>query len=113
MIIKSGNVKKISENGAEGGKGILHLDALHDVIPAAKNVRLFSIATLEPGADVGYAIELIDGLRIFVRLWHGDEEFLPKLDCLWDENVLRYIRYETTWFALGLLIERIRAEMKV
>lgn len=54
MIIKAGNVKKISENGAEGGKGILHLDKLHDVIPAAKNVRLFSIATLEPGADVGY-----------------------------------------------------------
>lgn len=54
MIIKAGNINKIAENGAEGGKGILHLDKLHDVIPAAKNVRLFSIATLEPGADVGY-----------------------------------------------------------
>lgn len=54
MIIKSGNISKIAENGAEGGKGILHLDKLHEVLPAAKNVRLFSIATLEPGADVGY-----------------------------------------------------------
>ena len=54
MIIKSGNVKSIIEKGAEGGKGILNLAKLHDVEPAAKNVRRFSIATLEPGADVGY-----------------------------------------------------------
>lgn len=30
-----------------------------------------------PGADVSYAIELVDGLRILVQLWHGDEEFRP------------------------------------
>ena len=66
-----------------------------------------------PGADVGYAIELIDGLRIFVQLWYGDEEFPPRLRFLWDENALKYIRYETTWFALDLLLERIRAGMKV
>lgn len=64
-----------------------------------------------PGADIGYAIELIDGLRIFVQLWHGDEEFLPRLRCLWDENTTRYIRYETTWYAVGLLMERIREYM--
>lgn len=64
-----------------------------------------------PGADLGYAIELIDGLRIFVQLWHGDEEFPPSLRCLWDENTSRYLRYETTWFATGLLMERIKEKM--
>lgn len=64
-----------------------------------------------PGADIGYAIELIDGLCIFVQLWHGDEEFAPRLRCLWDENALRYIRYETTWYALGLLMQRLREHM--
>ena len=54
MIVKAGNVTRITENGAEGGNGILQLDKLNLVEPAAKNVRLFSIATLEPGADVGY-----------------------------------------------------------
>ncbi len=54
MIIKCGNVTRLTENGAEGGKGILHLDKFHEAEPAAKNVRLFSLATLEPGADVGY-----------------------------------------------------------
>jgi hypothetical protein len=61
-----------------------------------------------PGGDIGYAIELIDGLRVFVQLWHGDEEFPPRLRFLWDENTTRYIRYETTWYAVGLLIRRLR-----
>lgn len=64
-----------------------------------------------PGADIGYAIELVDGLRILVQLWHGDEEFPPRLRCLWDENTMRYIRYETTWYAVGLLMARIRDRM--
>ena len=65
-----------------------------------------------PGADIGYAIELLDGLRIFVQLWHGDEEFAPRLRCLWDENTERYLRYETTWYAVGLLMKRIKERMK-
>ena len=63
------------------------------------------------GADLGYAIELIDGLKILVQLWHGDDEFPPRLRFLWDENATRYIRYETTWFAIGLLRSRIREQM--
>lgn len=65
-----------------------------------------------PGADIGYAIELIDGLRVFVQLWHGDDEFPPSLRCLWDENTNRYLRYETTWFATELLLERIKEKMR-
>ena len=65
-----------------------------------------------PGADIGYAIELLDGLRVFVQLWHGDDEFSPRLRCLWDENTNRYLRYETTWFTTSLLMERIEENMK-
>lgn len=65
-----------------------------------------------PGADISYAVELLDGLRILVQFWYGDEEFSPRVRCLWDENVLRYLRYETTWYAVGLLMQRIREEMK-
>ena len=59
-------------------------------------------------ADHSYTVELMDGLKILVQLWHGDEEFPARLRFLWDENVLRYIRYETTWFALGLIEKRLR-----
>ena len=64
-----------------------------------------------PGGDVSYAIELVDGLRILVQLWYGDEEYPARLCFLWDENVLRYIRYETSWYAMGLLRRRIREKM--
>ena len=64
------------------------------------------------GGDISYAIELVDGLKICVQLWHGDEEFSPRLRFLWDENTLQYIRYETTWYAAGLLIERIKENME-
>ena len=62
-------------------------------------------------ADISYAIELLDGLKILVQLWHGDEEFAPNLRLLWDENALRYLRYETTWYAAGLLLKRIKEHM--
>jgi len=64
-----------------------------------------------PGGDVGYALELLDGVRVYVKLWLADEEFPAKLVYLWEENVLQYLRYETTWYAAGLLTRRIRENM--
>ena len=64
-----------------------------------------------PGADIGYAIELFDGLEIALQFWHGDDEFYPRLRYLWDENALQYIRYETMYFAVPLLLERICERM--
>ena len=64
------------------------------------------------GGDISYAIELVDGLKVLVQLWFADEEFPPSLRLFWDENTLRYIRYETTWFAAGLLFQRIKENMK-
>lgn len=61
-----------------------------------------------PGGDRSYVVELVDGLCILIQFWFGDEEFPPKLRFLWDENTIRYIRYETTWYALGLLRQRLR-----
>ena len=64
-----------------------------------------------PGADMGYAIELFEGLRVGVQFWFGDEEFLPRLRYLWDENATRYLRYETMFYAVGLLKNRIGSMM--
>lgn len=60
-----------------------------------------------PGGDVGFSVELFDGLCIGVLFWAGDEEFAPRLRYLWDENAKMYIRYETMWFAVGLLKQRL------
>lgn len=68
-------------------------------------------AELLEGADLSFAIEVFDGLRIAVQFWHGDEEFAPRLRYLWDENAKMYIRYETMYFAVNLLLRRIRENM--
>ena len=62
-----------------------------------------------PGADMGYAFELFDGLKIGLLFWHGDEEFAPRVRYLWDTNAKQYIRYETMYFAISLLRRRIRS----
>lgn len=62
-----------------------------------------------PQGDVAYAIELFDGLEIALQLWFGDEEFPPNLRFLWDENARMYLKYETMYFAKGLLLQRINA----
>ena len=60
-----------------------------------------------PGGDIGFSVELFDGLRIGVLFWEGDEEFAPRLRYLWDENAKMYIRYETMYFAVALLKQRL------
>ena len=65
-----------------------------------------------PQGDTAYAIELFDGLEMVLQLWFGDEEFPPNLRFLWDENALMYIKYETMYFAKGLLLGRIRELME-
>lgn len=60
-----------------------------------------------PGGDYGCMIELFDGLSIGLLFWHGDEEFAPRLRWFWDENALQWIRYETMYYAVGLLQQRL------
>ncbi len=64
-----------------------------------------------PQGDVAYAIELFDGLCIGVQLWLGDEEFPPSLRFLWDENATMYIRYETMYYARGMLLQLLEENM--
>lgn len=61
-----------------------------------------------PGCDMGWTVELFDGLKIALQFWFGDEEFAPRLRFLWDANALQYLRYETMYFAIGLLKSKLR-----
>ena len=65
-----------------------------------------------PKGDVAYEIELFDGLRVLLQFWLGDEEFPPCLRLLWDENALMYLKYETMYFAKGLLLHRLAEIME-
>ena len=67
--------------------------------------------TPAPGGDICFDLEMFPDLPVQLRFWHADEDFPPSLDLLWDRNTLQFLRYETTWFAAGVLRRRLREEM--
>ena len=64
-----------------------------------------------PHCDIGFTLQLFPDLPITLQFWHSDEEFPPRLRFLWDLNTTKFIRYETTYFALGLIQSRLMALM--
>ena len=66
----------------------------------------------EPVGDVSYRLPLFDFLPVMIQFWDSDEEFGPVLKFMWDENILSYMHYETTYFAAAHLSERLTALME-
>lgn len=64
------------------------------------------------GADISYAIPAFQELSIALFFWEGDEEFAPRVRYLWDENALMYLKYETMYYAVDFLKERLRSCME-
>ena len=61
----------------------------------------------ETVGDVSYRLPLFDFLPVILQFWESDEEFPPVLKLMWDENILSYMHFETTFFAAGHLLERL------
>lgn len=61
--------------------------------------------------DICYELDLFEDLPVRLRFWHADEDFPPSLDLQWDKNALQFLRYETTWFAAGVLRRQIAHKM--
>ena len=62
--------------------------------------------------DVAYQIPVFDFLPVLFQFWNSDEEFAASIELFWDSNVLDFVHYETVWFALSHLLERIKELMK-
>lgn len=65
-----------------------------------------------PLGDVAYALPVFGDLRLLIQLWFGDEEFPAQLRYLWDENALQYLKYETMFYAVPLVLKRIQEQME-
>lgn len=65
------------------------------------------------GGDICFRLNLFPDLPVLLRFWHADEEFPPKLDILWDQNALLFLRYETLWYAAGVLRGRLLDAMRL
>lgn len=64
-----------------------------------------------PGGDIAYGIPFFEELKVGIQFWEGDEEFFPRVRWVWDGNARMYLRYETMYFAVGLLLRRIGEHM--
>lgn len=65
-----------------------------------------------PKGDAAYIMELFDGLQVLIQLWLSDEDFPAQLCWLWDANAKMYLKYETMYYAVGLILSRIQENME-
>lgn len=64
-----------------------------------------------PAGDLGFEIPLFADLTMVLKFYFGDEEFPPGLTLLWDNNILKYIRYETVYYLAGCVEKRLERGM--
>ena len=57
--------------------------------------------------DVSYLLPVFPFLSIQLQFWESDEEFPPQLKFMWDENILQFMHFETTFYVTGHVIERL------
>ena len=62
--------------------------------------------------DVCYTIPMFDFLPVMLQFWDADDEFDAVLKIMWDRRTLDFMRYETTWYAAGHMLERLEELMK-
>ena len=58
-------------------------------------------------ADVSYAIPVFGDFGIWFQFWDGDDEFPANIKYLFDENALQFMHYETLWYVMNSLAERL------
>ena len=62
-----------------------------------------------PFGDVGYDIPVFQDLCLRILFWDQDDEFPANLNLQWDKNILDFMRYETTFYAAGFVLKRLRS----
>ena len=65
----------------------------------------------EGKADVAYRIPMFPFLDVMLQYWDSDDEFPASLQLFVDAGIIDFMHYETVWFALSYLLERIRELM--
>ena len=61
--------------------------------------------------DVGYEFELVDGYRIRILVWEGDDEFPPNAQVLYSDNFAEGFAAEDRVVAGDILISTVKANM--
>ncbi|MDO4866225.1 MAG: DUF3786 domain-containing protein [Clostridia bacterium] len=57
--------------------------------------------------DVSYAVPVFRDFGILFQFWDGDDEFPANIKFLFDANARRFMHYETLWYVMGDLGDRL------
>lgn len=60
------------------------------------------------GADVCWEFDFFPFFPIQFRYWDKDDEFPPQIKLLWDKNALKFMHFETIYYAMHVLLEYIK-----
>lgn len=63
-------------------------------------------------ADVSYKIPMFPFFPVVFQYWGADEDFPASIQFLMDKNTPQFLRFETLWYAVSHLLERLREEME-
>lgn len=61
--------------------------------------------------DVAVKIFPFTFLPVIIQYWEADDEFPANLKFMFDENILQYMHYETTYYLMNHVIKRITETM--
>lgn len=65
-----------------------------------------------PVGDVACELPVFHWLPVVFQFWQGDDEFPSTVRFLWDENTLQYLHFETTYYVMGHILQRLEDQIR-
>ena len=62
-----------------------------------------------PGGEVSFVFDVFAGMPLWLQFWDADDEFPAQMTFLWDKAMSLYLHYETLWYILFELLDRLVA----
>ena len=104
--IQGGSMKR------EGDGLFDRYEAAFDQRDAALSAACAKLGGVPGGkGDVAYRIPMFPFLDVMLQYWDSDDEFPASLQLFVDDKMIDFMHYETVWFALSHMLERIKELM--
>ncbi|HIS80418.1 MAG TPA: DUF3786 domain-containing protein [Candidatus Scatomonas merdavium] len=59
--------------------------------------------------DVSFILPVFDFFPVWFQFWDGDDEFPPSIRFLWDRNTFQYLHYETLWYIMNHILDKLQS----
>ena len=105
-------INSVADNYHTGNLGGSVFDACAPIFanhPDLLEKALIHLGGIKEGkGDIAYRINIFPFLPVQIQFWEADEDFPASHQIHWDLNTLQFLRYETTYYAAGHLLHRLR-----